>query len=69
MRAAKLKVGVGGSLRHNQGSAPPKNQLYYAGAAYGVTPALNLIGQLYHLHYNDNSNKAWLGVRPQHIFP
>ena len=62
LKVDKLKIGVGGSLRHNQGSTQSKSQLYYAGAAYDVTPALNLTGQLYYLHYNDSPNKAWLGA-------
>ncbi|QDD63762.1 porin [Herbaspirillum seropedicae] len=62
LKAERLKVGIGGSLRHNQGSALSKSQLYYAGLSYDLTPSLNLAGQLYYLHYDDSANKAWLGA-------
>lgn len=58
----KTKVGIGASFRNNEGGAPSHSQLYYAGASYDITPAFNLAGQVYYLHFNNSANKAWLGA-------
>jgi predicted porin len=58
----KTKVGIGASIRNNEGGAPSHSQLYYAGASYDITPAFNLAGQVYYLHFNNSANKAWLGA-------
>ena len=62
MLFSKAKIGVGASIRDNEGSATAHSQLYYAGVSYDITPAFNLAGQVYYLHFNNSANKAWLGA-------
>lgn len=62
MLLPKAKLGLGIINRHNEGSTTSHSQMYYAGASYDVTPALNIAGQLYYLHFNSSDNKAWLGT-------
>lgn len=57
----RTKVGAGVIFRQNDGSSTPRSDLWYVGAAYDITPALTLAGQVYLLRYHDSSNKAWLG--------
>ncbi|MWL91358.1 porin [Cupriavidus sp. SW-Y-13] len=64
-----VKVGIGGTIRDNDGSTTPHSQLYYVGAAYDLTPALNLAAQIYWLRYSHSPNKAWLeAVRATYSF-
>lgn len=62
MLLSKAKIGIGGTLRNNEGSATARSQLYYAGLSYDITPAFNLAGQLYHLRFHHSANKAWLAA-------
>jgi len=57
----RTKVGAGVIFRQNDGSSTPRSDLWYVGAAYDITPAFTLAGQVYLLRYHDSSNKAWLG--------
>jgi predicted porin len=60
MQLSSVKLGVGGTLRNNEGSATPHSQLYYGGVSYDITPAFNLAGEVYYLRFNNSPNKAWL---------
>lgn len=65
----RTKLGAGVIFRRNDGSSTPRSDLWYAGAAYDVTPAFTLAGQVYLLRYHDSGNKAWLGaVRGSYAF-
>ena len=56
-----LKVGAGLIGRHNEGSAStPRSRLGYLGAAYAVTPAFTVDGELFKLDYRDSANGAVL---------
>lgn len=59
---AKTKLGAGYLRRDNQASATPLSDLYYVGAAYDITPAFTLAGQVYYLKYHGSDNKALLGA-------
>jgi len=56
----RTKIGAGVIRRENQGSATPISALYYIGAAYDITPAFTLAGQVYYLNYNSSDNKSML---------
>jgi len=58
----RTKIGAGVIRRENQGSATPLSELYYIGAAYDITPAFTLAGQVYYLNYQNSDNKAMLYV-------
>ncbi|GAA0766304.1 porin [Ideonella azotifigens] len=61
VRFDALKLGAGVISRRNEGSATtPRSGLWYAGAAYAVTPAFTLDGELFRLSYKDSDNKATL---------
>lgn len=45
--------------RNNDGSATPRSDLLIAGISYDATPALNLIGQVSRLSYQNSHNQAW----------
>ncbi|WER50060.1 porin [Cupriavidus sp. WKF15] len=60
MILARTKLGAGWLRRDNDGSATRISDLYYAGASYDITPAVNLAGQVYYLNYHGSDNKAWL---------
>lgn len=62
MLLAKTKLGAGYLRRDNQASATPLSDLYYVGAAYDITPAFTLAGQVYYLKYHGSDNKALLGA-------
>lgn len=56
-----LKVGAGLIARDNDASAAtPRSNLWYVGAAYPVTSALVLDGELFKLDYKNSSNGATL---------
>lgn len=56
-----VKVGAGLIARDNDASATtPRSNLWYAGAAYNVTPALVLDGEVFKLDYKNSSNGAML---------
>lgn len=52
------KVGGGVIRRDNDGSPTPKSNLYFVGAAYSVTPAFTIDGEVLRLDYEDSSNQA-----------
>lgn len=56
----KTKVGGGWLRRDNRASATPRSDLYYAGAAYPITPALTLEGEAYYQRYHNSADKVWL---------
>ncbi len=56
----RTKIGAGVIRRETQGSAAPISALYYIGAAYDITPAFTLAGQVYYLNYNSSDNKSML---------
>ena len=58
----KTKLGLGVVSRNNEGSVTPHSQLYYGGISYDITPAFNVAGEVYYLHFNNSANKAWLGA-------
>ncbi len=60
MILSRAKLGAGWLRRDNEGSATRISDMYYAGASYDITPAVNLAGQVYYLNYHGSSNKAWL---------
>ncbi|MGO4305011.1 MULTISPECIES: porin [unclassified Cupriavidus] len=65
----KTKLGAGVIRRENQGSVTPLSELYYIGAAYDITPAFTLAGQVYYLNYQNSDNKAMLyAVRGMYNF-
>lgn len=69
MILARTKLGAGWLRRDNEGSATRISDLYYAGASYDITPAVNLAGQVYYLNYHGSDNKAWLyAVRGTYSF-
>jgi len=66
---SKTKVGLGVIRRDNDGSPTPRSDLWYAGVAYDLTPALTLSGQLNYLKYHNSDNKAFLpAVRAMYSF-
>ncbi len=69
MILSRAKLGAGWLRRDNEGSATRISDLYYAGASYDITPAVNLAGQVYYLNYHGSDNKAWLyAVRGTYAF-
>ncbi|CAG9164635.1 porin [Cupriavidus pinatubonensis] len=56
----RTKIGVGVLSRNNEGSPTARSELYYAGAAYDVTPAFTIAGQVNYLRYRHSDNKALL---------
>lgn len=54
------KLGAGVILRNNGGSATRRSNLWYTGAAYDITPAITLSGQVYYLDYRNSDNHAFL---------
>ncbi|CAG2141667.1 Outer membrane porin protein [Cupriavidus yeoncheonensis] len=60
MILSRTKLGAGWLRRDNDGSPTRISDLYYAGASYDITPAVNLAGQLYYQKYHGSDNKAWL---------
>ena len=61
MKLSGLKVSAGLLRRDNDGNAAtPRSDLWYLGAAYNVTPAFVLDGQLHQLRFKDSVNKATL---------
>lgn len=57
---SQAKLGVGVIRRDNDGSTTPRSELWYAGAAYDVTPTLTLAGQVYYLKFHNSGDKAIL---------
>jgi len=60
MLLERTKLGAGWIRRDNEGSPTPISDLYYAGASYDITPAVNVAGQVYYLNYHGSSNAAML---------
>ncbi|AEI77102.1 porin gram-negative type [Cupriavidus necator N-1] len=60
MILAKTKLGLGWLRRDNDSSPTPRSDLWYAGAAYDITPAFTLAGQVYYQRYHHSDNKAML---------
>lgn len=58
----RAKIGLGWVDRRNGASTTPRSDLFYAGAAYDLTPALTLTGEVFHLRVRNSANKAWLGA-------
>lgn len=56
----RMKIGVGVLSRNNEASPIARSELYYAGAAYDLTPALTLAGQVNYLKFRHSDNKAML---------
>ena len=65
-----LKIGAGLIARDNEASAAtPRSNLWYVGAAYGLTPALVLDGQVFKLDFKNSANEAKLvAVRATYSF-
>lgn len=62
-RLGALKLGAGWLRRDNEGNAAaPRSDLWYAGAAYAVTPALTVDGELFRLRFKSSPDKATLAV-------
>lgn len=57
---ANTKLGAGWLRRDNEGSPTPRSDLWYVGAAYDITPAFNVAGQVYYLRFHNSANKAML---------
>lgn len=58
-KLANWKLGGGVIRRENEASAStPRSNLYYVGAAYKLTPALTIDGQLGRLDYRNSENQA-----------
>ncbi|MHA7685187.1 porin [Cupriavidus sp. PET2-C1] len=57
---SQAKLGAGVIRRDNDGSSTPRSELWYGGAAYDVTPALTLAGQVYYLKFHNSGGKAIL---------
>lgn len=56
-----LKLGVGVIDRDNEASATaPRSKLWYVGAAYAVTPAFTVDGEVFKLDYSNSANGAML---------
>lgn len=56
-----LKLGAGVIARDNEASATtPRSRLWYAGAAYAVTPAFTVDGEVFKLDYRHSANEAML---------
>lgn len=60
-KVADLKLGAGLIARRNEGStATPRSNLWYAGAAYSVTPLFIVDGEAFKLDYKSSDNQATL---------
>lgn len=69
MLLERTKIGVGVLSRNNEGSPTARSELYYAGAAYDITPAFTLAGQVNYLKFRHSENKAMLyAVRGMYAF-
>jgi len=56
-----LKLGAGLISRRNDASATtPRSDLWYAGAAYSITPTFVLDGEFFKLDFKDSANQATL---------
>ncbi|WP_427307000.1 porin [Cupriavidus sp. H39] len=65
----RAKLGAGVIRRDNDASSTPRSDLWYVGAAYDITPAFTLAGQVYTLRYRHSSNRAMLyAVRGSYAF-
>lgn len=61
LKVDALKLGAGVIERKNGASATtPKSRLWYAGAAYSLTPQITLDGELFKLDYRNSANGATL---------
>ncbi|MFS8977417.1 porin [Cupriavidus necator] len=60
MILAKTKLGLGWLRRDNDASTSPRSDLWYAGAAYDITPAFTLAGQVYYQRFHHSDSKAML---------
>ncbi|WP_011296077.1 porin [Cupriavidus necator] len=60
----KAKIGAGWIGRHSgaTGLPSPRSNMFYAGVAYDITPAITLAGEAFYLKYRNSDDKAWLGV-------
>ncbi|RJF97081.1 porin [Noviherbaspirillum cavernae] len=58
VKLGQAKVGGGVILRKNEGSATPKSNLYFVGAAYSITPAFVVDGEVYRLDTKDSPNDS-----------
>ncbi|AXV84410.1 porin [Ralstonia solanacearum] len=56
------KVGLGWIARRNEALSASRSNLFYAGVAYDLTPALTLTGEAFYLKYRNSADKAWLGA-------
>ncbi|TYZ47637.1 porin, partial [Ralstonia solanacearum] len=56
------KVGLGWIARRNEALTASRSNLFYAGVAYDLTPALTLTGEAFYLKYRNSADKAWLGA-------
>ena len=70
VKLSNLKLSAGLLRRDNEGNpVTPRSDLWYLGAAYNVTPAFVLDGQLHQLRFKDSDNKATLlGLRGTYSF-
>jgi predicted porin len=69
VKVNKVKVGGGVIRRKNDGSPAPRSDLYFLGAAYPMTPAVTLDGEVFQLHVKDSPNRATLyAVRGTYSF-
>jgi predicted porin len=70
VKLSNLKLSAGLLRRDNEGNpATPRSDMWYLGAAYSLTPAFALDGQLHQLRFKDSANKATLlGLRGTYSF-
>jgi predicted porin len=69
MLLQNTKIGLGWIARRNGALATPRSNLFYGGAAYDITPAVNLAAELFYLDYRHSSDRALLGaVRASYAF-
>lgn len=70
VRFDALKVGAGVITRKNDASATiPRSDLWYAGAAYSVTPLFIVDGEAFRLKYKDSINRSTLfALRATYLF-
>ncbi|MGO4280859.1 Outer membrane protein (porin) [Cupriavidus sp. OV038] len=62
MLVGKAKAGLGWIGRRNEALAAPRSNLFYAGVAYDIAPAVTLAAEGYYLQYRHSNDKAWLGA-------
>lgn len=62
MLVGHAKIGAGWLARRNGALATPRSNMYYAGVAYDITPAITLSGEAFYLDYRHSGDKAWLGA-------